>query len=77
MRWRQKIRYPYIGFPAISSTLIEAIEHPKKVVEIVGRTIYIIIETAVLQLDKLVILEFQVLVFNNLANLCSEIVAQC
>ena len=48
MRWRQKIRYPYIGFPAISSTLIEAIEHPKRVVEIVGRTIYIIIKATIL-----------------------------
>lgn len=63
MRWRQKIRYPYIGFPAISSILIEAIEHPKRVVEIVGRTIYIIIKTTILNSINLSFLNRKYLYF--------------
>lgn len=76
-RWRQKISHPRLVCLAFDYSLEEIIEHPEGVVEIVSSIVYIIIETAVLQLDKFVILESQVLVFDNLANLCTEIVPKC
>lgn len=76
-RWRHKISHLRLVCLAFDYSLEEIIEHPEGVVEIVSSIVYIIIETAVLQLDKFVILESQVLVFDNLANLCTEIVTKC